>query len=267
MARARLHTVLCDILDIEYPVMLAGMGGFGSYTPAALVAAVSEAGGMGVIGATGLTPDAVRSVIREVRQLTSRPFGVDLLLPRKVAAETESARSDVRDYVRNTYPRHWAFVDEMRQRHDIPAAEVDSEVISTPELSAEVVDLVLEERVPLFAAALGDPREIVPRAHARGMKVLGLAGNVRDAMKQKAAGVDLVVATGTEAGGHTGRVATMPLVPQVVAAVSPIPVVAGGGIGSGSQVAAALALGAVGAWIGTAFLVSTGSACPISRRI
>ena len=125
---------------------------------------------------------------------------------------------------------------------------------------------MLEERVPLFASALGIPDWLVPMAHSGGMKVLGLAGNVRGASRHRDAGADLIVAQGHEAGGHTGRTGTMALIPQVVDAVSPTPVLAAGGIGDGRGIVAALALGAVGVWVGTAFLLAAEANVPEGHR-
>lgn len=263
MARAALRTDLCDLLGIEYPICLAGMGGI-RFTPPELVAAVSEAGGLGVFGATGDEPDELRKRIRRVRELTDKPFGVDLLLP----VVTGSLQTDgtpvepeaIRDTLRREYPRHSEFVesligefalDEHRTRRKLGGGGIA--------LARKQVDVILEEEVPVFAAALGDPAWVVPKAREAGTKVMGLVGNVRNAARQVRAGVDVVVAQGTEAGGHTGRIATMPLVPQIVDAVDPLPVVAAGGIADGRGVAAALALGAQGVWLGTAFLTAAES--------
>ena len=256
MNRPVLRTGLCDLLGIEYPIFLAGMGGFGSCTPPELVAAVSEAGGMGMIGGTALPPEVLRGMIRETRKLTDKPFGVDLLLPASDSAEAASLRSAIREQIRARYPVHWRFAEEWHEQFGLTPVGLATEEVNTASGARRLFELLLEEKVDVFAAALGDPGPLVPRAHAQGMKVMGLAGGVRHALKHQAVGVDLVVATGAEAGGHTGPVGTMPLVPQVVNAVRPLPVVAAGGIGSGSQVAAALAMGAAGVWVGTAFLVS-----------
>ena len=259
MARPVLRTWLCDFLGIEYPIMLAGMGTLTGKicTPPELVAAVSEAGGIGVLGTTSMTPDVLTENIREIRRLTSRPFGVDMLLPERVAKDAMSVRSQARAQIRERYPKHWAFMQSMRKELNLPDAVVgDEKAINVASTQMALAEVCFREKIDLFAAALGAPDWLAPRARAQGMKVLALAGNVRHAVRHRKAGVDFVVATGTEAGGHTGKVATMPLVPQVVDAVSPLPVVAGGGIGDGRQMAAALALGAVGVWVGTAFLVS-----------
>lgn len=256
MMRPVLRTSLCETLGIEYPILLAGMGSRGKATPAALVAAVSEAGGMGVIGGSGLPAEELQSVIREVRKLTDKPIGVDLLLPASLAQGAGTTRTEVRRQLNEKFPEHVAFVKSLMKQYDLPEVYVDNEAVVSTNLIESQVRVVMEEDVQVFAAGLGDPSWVVPQAHARGMTVLGLAGTPRNAERQKAAGVDIVVAQGHEAGGHTGRIANFPLIPQVVDAVAPIPVVAAGGIADGRGVAAALALGAIGVWVGTAFLLA-----------
>jgi NAD(P)H-dependent flavin oxidoreductase YrpB (nitropropane dioxygenase family) len=255
MERQALRTPLCNHLGIEYPICLAGMGGRGKSTPPKLVAAVSNAGGLGVIGGSGLDLEDLRSCIQEVRSLTDKPFGVDLLLPVSLA-ETADTRPAVREQLRREYPKHVAFVQSLMREFDLPDVFTERKRLVTRKNVQEAVEVVLEEKVPVFAAALGDPSWVVPMAREQGITVFGMAGSVRHARRQMEAGVDIVVAQGYEAGGHTGRVANFPLIPQVVDVVAPMPVIAAGGIGDGRGVAAALALGAAGAWVGTAFLVS-----------
>src|SRR6516225_10884628 len=200
-----MRTRLTDLLQIEHPVMLAGMGGVSYHR---LVAAVSEAGGFGTLGAGAMTPSQLHDEIRATKQLTSKPFGVDLLTA-------------------------------------LPAQMLES------------IDIMLDEDVPVFVAALGVPREVIERCHANNVLVVNMCGKVRHAVAAVEAGCDLVVAQGTEAGGHTGQVASFPLVPQVVDAVGErVPVVAAGGIFDGRGLAAALALGADGVWIGTRFIAT-----------
>ena len=200
-----MQTPLTDLLEIEHPVMLAGMGGVSYHR---LVAAVSEAGGFGTLGAGAMSPDQLLSEIRATKQLTSRPFGVDLLTA-------------------------------------LPAQMLDS------------VDVLIDEDVPVFVAALGVPREVIQRCHEHNVLVVNMCGKVRHAVAAIEAGCDLVVAQGTEAGGHTGTVATMPLVPQIVDAVAGrVPVVAAGGIFDGRGLAASLMLGAAGVWVGTRFIAT-----------
>lgn len=257
------------MLGIEYPIVLAGMGSRGKATPPELVAAVSEAGGLGVLGGAGLPAEDLRAAIRKTRSLTRKPIGVDLLLPAKLA-EAPPSRAAVRADLRKKFPAHVAFIEKLMEQHRLPNVHVGHDfVLSTQSTGKmrktpqeEQVDVILEEDVQVFASGLGDPSWVVPLAHKKNMKVMGLVGTVRNAQRQIDAGVDIIIATGYESGGHTGKIATLPLIPQVVDAVGPVPVIAGGGIGDGRGIAAALSLGAVGVWMGTAFLVSQECAIP-----
>ncbi len=198
-------TELTERLGIQYPIIQAGMGGVAM---AELVAAVSNAGGLGVIGAAMLTPEAMREEVRKVKDLTDKPFAVDLLLA-----------------------QGWPGQEEM-------------------------IRVMFEEEVPVFASGLGNPAPYVEEMHRHGMTVMAVVGAVRHARKVAEGGTDIVIAQGTEGGGHTGRIATMALVPQVVDAVAPTPVVAAGGIADGRGLVAALALGACGVWVGTRFVAT-----------
>lgn len=273
MAKPTLRTTLCDILGIEYPVVLAGMGGVSRHR---LVAAVSEAGGLGVIGAATMGPDELCDEIRKVRELTDKPFGVDILLPAVGSMpQTPGAAmgGPVDEAERESIPSNWRdmlpkpqreFAAELRRKFDLPDVEPDFPTLSGrreravfgPGFTRSQIDVILEEKVPVFASGLGNPAPYVEEFHAAGVKVIALVGNVKNARRVAEGGTDVVVAQGAEAGGHTGRIGTMPLVPQVVDAVAPTPVLAAGGIGDGRGLAAALCLGAVGVWVGTAFLVS-----------
>lgn len=262
-----LHTRLCDILEIQYPICLAGMGGLrGRFTPPELVAAVSNAGGLGVMGAAGIPVPELRNKIRRIKELTDKPFGVDLLLPAKVdrtGAGKEGLRyEDAIRQIRRDHPEHVEFVESLIGEFGIEEAAAQHRVQERDPQDRTVknqVDVIFSEEVPVFAAGLGDPGWVVPLAREAKAKVMGLSGSVRNAERQLNAGVDVIVSQGTEAGGHTGKIATMPLVPQIVDCVNPTPVVAAGGIGDGRGIAASLALGAEGVWIGTAFLASTES--------
>ena len=242
-----LKTELCDMLGIEIPVILAGMGGAAGPT---LAAAVSEAGGLGVVGATGYTPDELAGMIAKVRSLTDKPFGVDLLLPSSIA--DSGNREDLELEIST---EHHHFVDQLKQEFEIPdpSGPVDRPPL-TQDYFRQQVEVILDENVPVFASGLGNPGWMVDDAHAQGMKVIGLVGNTRNARRVAAANVDAVVAQGTEAGGHTGRIGTLALVPQVVDAIAPIKTIAAGGIMDGRGLLAALALGAEAIWCGTAFL-------------
>ncbi len=242
-----LKTELCDMLGIEIPVMLAGMGGAAGPT---LAAAVSEAGGLGVVGATGYTPDELAGMIAKVRSLTDKPFGVDLLLPSSIA---DSGNRE--DLELEISMEHHHFVDQLKQEFEIPdpTAQIDRPPL-TQDYFRKQVEVILDEHVPVFASGLGNPGWMVDDAHAQGMKVIGLVGNTRNARRVAAAKVDAVVAQGTEAGGHTGRIGTLALVPQVADAIAPTKTIAAGGIMDGRGLLAALALGAEAIWCGTAFL-------------
>jgi nitronate monooxygenase len=255
MSRAMLHNSFCDAWGIEVPIFLAGMGVGGRATPPALVAAVSQAGGLGVLGCSGLSPEETRRRIRAVRTLTDKPFGVDLLLPARIA-DAPPTRTAVRDEIRARFPKHADFVQELIRRYGLPDVKPADETVVNIDYAKAVLEVIFDERVPVFAAGLGDPDFLLERARAQGMKLIGLSGSVRNAVRQKKSGVDAIVAQGTEAGGHTGTVASLPLIPQVVDAVSPTPVLAAGGIADGRGIVAALALGAQAVWIGTAFLVA-----------
>ncbi len=265
MARPVLRTPLCDMLGIEYPVISAGMGPVGGGSaPAAtaeLVAAVSNAGGLGVIGGAGFSAERLREEIRKVRSMTDKPFGVDLLLPSNYMGGAASGEmpANPRDLIpKETLHGLRKIVEDLGIEWVEAPVETTARRIRKPGqgMSDEQMEVVIEEKVPVFASGLGNPGPWVERLHANGTKVLSLVGNVKNAKRVAAAGADIVVAQGTEAGGHTGRIATMALVPQVIDAVAPTPVVAAGGIGDGRGLAAALALGAIGVWVGTAFLVS-----------
>ncbi|MGZ4688397.1 MAG: NAD(P)H-dependent flavin oxidoreductase [Acidimicrobiia bacterium] len=200
-----LHTRLCDLLGIEHPVLNAPMGG--GDAPAELAAAVSEAGGLGLIGGTTVGgADWLVGQIRRARELTDRPFGVGLI---------------------SHFPG-----------------------------TADLMAVALEEGVKVIAHSFADPSPFVATAHDAGALVICQARSLEGARVAARAGVDVVTAQGTEAGGHTGRVSTLPLVPAVVDAIAPLPVVAAGGIADGRGIAAALMLGADGVWIGTRFLAT-----------
>ena len=211
-----LRTPLCDLLGIEFPIVQAGMG---YVARAELAAAVSAAGALGVIGGASLTAAQLRDEIRKLRDLTDRPFGVDVL-----------------------------FATVGRPQASEAAARFTREV-------EEQLEVVFEENVPVLASGLGDPGPIVPQAHAQGMKVMALVGNTRNAVRVAQSGVDVIVAQGYDGGGHTGRVGTLALLPAVLDAVD-VPVMAAGGIGDGRGLAAVIAMGGVGAWLGTRFVAS-----------
>lgn len=265
MVRPVLRTRLCDMLGIEYPILSAGMGPslVGEKTGATveLVVAVSEAGGLGVLGAAGYSIDEMRDAIREIKKMTGKPFGVDLLLPdqtvsREDAVMEGSQEIPLRDLIKTLPKTHYDWMMKIKEEMGLPDIDVKLNVAVTTMRPHAAVKACIEERVPLFCAGLGNPEFMVRDAHAAGMKVLGIAGNTKNAARIAKSGADLVVAQGHEGGGHTGRIGSAALWPQAIDAAAPTPVLAAGGIGDGRGVAAALAMGCLGVWVGTRFLAS-----------
>lgn len=266
MSRPVLRTQLCETLGIEYPIISAGMGPslIGEKTGANvdLVCAVSEAGGLGVLGAAGYTVDEMRGAIREVKKRTDKPFGVDLLLPANIVAagdrpiREESGPIKVSDMLKRLPQEHYNWFLEIKKKYNLPDVELTPKVNSTIGRPHASIQVCIDEKVPLFAAGLGNPGFMVKQAHAAGMKVLGITGNAKNAKRIADGGVDFLVAQGHEAGGHTGRVGTFALLPQAIDAAGGVPVLAAGGVGDGRGLAAALAMGCVGVWVGTRFLAT-----------
>ena len=273
MGKRILKTKLCDMLGIEYPILSAGMGptliGEKTGAPVELVVAVSEAGGLGVLGGSGFTVEELRDAIREIKAQTGKPFGVDLLLPKSVAAP---AGGDVKELplseVLKKLPEpHREWIRKVRAEMGLSDVDVMIKLNSTTNRPTESIQVCIEEQVPLFCAGLGNPGFMVEEAHAAGMKVLGITGNAKNARRMAQSGVDFVVAQGHEGGGHTGRIGTMALLPQAIDAAAPVPVLAAGGIGDGRGLAAALAMGCIGVWIGTRFLATNeGGALDVNKQ-
>jgi NAD(P)H-dependent flavin oxidoreductase YrpB (nitropropane dioxygenase family) len=266
MARPVLKTPLSEALGIEYPIILAGMGAGneGGAAGPELVAAVSEAGGLGVLGGTGRDEESFLDALAQIRKLTKRPFGVDILLaqqgpqPAETARGSEGPPTDRRKLIDQSY---WDWADSMIEKLGLekPPENLDrrrADLYSGLHVSDAHIRNVIRERPAVLAAGLGSPGPYIKDLHAAGIKVFGLVGNVKTARRVNADGVDVIVAQGHEAGGHTGRIGTFALVPQVIDAVHPTPVVLAGGVGTGRHVAAALALGAQAVWVGTAFLAT-----------
>ncbi len=276
MGKRVLRTKLCDMLGIEYPILSAGMGptlmGETTGAPPALVVAVSEAGGMGVLGGSGYTVEELRAAIREIKSKTSKPFGVDLLLPQKLDIggdlKQQSAKEMPISQILKLLPQPYQdWVKKVKLELQVPDVEIMVKMDTTTLRPQEAIAVCIEEKVPLFCAGLGNPGFMVAQAHAAGMKVLAITGNAKNARRMAQSGIDLLVAQGHEGGGHTGRIGTMALLPQAIDAAAPVPVLAAGGIGDGRGLAAALAIGCVGVWVGTRFLATTeGGAHPINKK-
>ncbi|MAE93610.1 MAG: 2-nitropropane dioxygenase [Deltaproteobacteria bacterium] len=276
MAKRTLRTPLCELLDIEVPILSAGMGpsliGEKTGAPVELVVAVSEAGGLGVLGGAGYSVEEMRDAIREIKKLTSRPFGVDLLLPAATVAAGDGPAGSggeipLADALAALPAAHREWLLKTKEELGLPDSEAMISSGATTARPHAAVEACIEEGVPLFCAGLGNPGFMVEAAHAAGMKVLGIAGNAKNAGRIARDGADLVVAQGHEAGGHTGRIGSMALWPQAIDAAAPTPVLAAGGIGDGRGLAAALAMGCVGVWVGTRFLASEeGGALDIQKQ-
>ncbi len=276
MVRRTLHTKLCDMLGIEYPIICAGMGptliGETTGAPVELVVAVSEAGGLGVLGGSGFTVEKLQEAIREIKAKTKKPFGVDLLLPQKLDLGGGLGQKGLKELplsmMLKSLPKpHQDWIKKVKEELQLPDVEIVVKMDTTTMRPQEAVQVCIEERVPLFCAGLGNPGFMVAQAHAVGMKVLGITGNAKNARRMAQSGIDLLVAQGYEGGGHTGRIGTMALLPQAIDAAYPVPVLAAGGIGDGRGLAAALAMGCIGAWVGTRFLATNeAGALPVNKN-
>ena len=228
-----------------------------------VVVAVSKAGGLGVLGAVGHSPESLEIDLAWIEaELGGRPYGVDLLIPVSYVGQEEGGLD--RKRTEALIPEeHQQFMDDVLARYDVPDLPERTDRPSTTGLSLTLnraqplVDIALAHNIALIANALGPPSpELVAAAHERGIKVAALAGSKSHAVRHKAAGADLIIAQGYEAGGHTGEVASMVLIPEVVDAVAPVPVLGAGGIATGRQMAAAMALGAEGVWCGSVWLTT-----------
>lgn len=233
-----LATRLTERLGIEAPVLQAGMA---LVARPPLVAAVSAAGGLGVLGAAASSPEVLAREIAEVRALTDRPFGVDLVFP----PELVDVAPELRGQVERALGEH--------RGSEMLLAEIAA--VLEPGRVDDLVDVCCREGVTAVVAALGSPERFVPQLHDAGVCVLALCGTPGQAVRLEADGVDGVIASGAEAGGHTGRIGSMTLWRACEAAVD-VPVVAAGGVVDGPSLAAALVLGCDAAWVGTRFLAS-----------
>ncbi|MDV6014148.1 nitronate monooxygenase family protein [Haloechinothrix sp. LS1_15] len=248
-----MRTALCDTLRIDYPIV--------GFTPSEHVAAaISRAGGLGVLGCVRFNDaEELDRVLDWMDANTGgKPYGVDIVMPSKVP--TEGSMADLEKHIPD---EHRAFVERTLQQlgvPDLPSRTDDAGVLGWLHSVARAhVDVALKHPISLIANALGSPPvDIITEAHEAGVKVAALAGKAEHAASHVASGVDIVVAQGYEAGGHTGEIASMVLLPEVAEQVGEqVPVLAAGGIGSGKQIAAALALGASGVWMGSYWLTTS----------
>ncbi|MEV4188400.1 NAD(P)H-dependent flavin oxidoreductase [Streptosporangium canum] len=250
-----MRTRVTDMLGIELPI-------FAFSHCRDVVAAVSRAGGMGVLGALYFTPEELEMELKWIDDhVDGRPYGVDVVMPASYEGADLGVDSaeDLVGRLQGMIPDgHRKFVDDLLAAHgvaELSGSDAGKVLLGWTDATARPqVEVALRHPIALLANALGPPpADVVELAHARGVKVAALASTPRHAVKQVEVGVDIVVAQGTEAGGHTGEISTMVLIPQVVDAVD-VPVLAAGGIGDGRQMAAGLALGAEGVWTGSIWL-------------
>ncbi len=257
-----MKTKACQLFGIDVPI-------FAFSHCRDVVVAASKAGGMGVFGADTYSPEELKLELEWIeRNIDGKPYGIDVLFPGKYLDVQQQPDKSGEALVPLA---HRQFTEELLTRHGVARLPGNEEQAiiddrlhrgrSTPAYSQALLDVAFSfPGVRLLVSAIGTPPpEVVARARRAGIKLGGMVGAVSHALRQKEAGVDIIIAQGYEAGGHTGEIASMVLTPQVVEAVAPIPVLAAGGIATGRQLAAALALGAEGAWCGSVWLTTTQS--------
>jgi len=252
-----MHTPLCDELGIEFPIF--------AFTHCRdVVVAVSKAGGFGVLGAVGFTPEELEIECAWIDEhIGDHPYGVDIVIPNKYEGmNTEMSGDDLAEMLKKMVPQqHLDFAKKILADHGVPTADADSNALQllgwTEATATPQVEVALRHpKVTLIANALGTPPvEMIKHIHESGRKVAALCGSPAQAIKHAEADVDIIIAQGGEGGGHCGDVGSIVLWPQAVRAVAPRPVLAAGGIGSGEQIAAALALGCQGTWSGSQWLM------------
>jgi len=250
-----MRTELCDRLGIEFPIF--------AFTHCRdVVAAVSQAGGFGVLGAVGFSPEQLEIECKWIDEhVGDKPYGVDIVIPGKYEGMGEVDPAKLEEQLRAAIPpQHREFVEKLLADHGVPELPPDEQAREllgwTAATANPQVDVALRyEKVRLVANALGTPPEdVIRRIHDAGRLVAALCGRPKQALAHQRAGVDIVIAQGTEGGGHTGEIGSVVLWPEVIDAVAPTPVLAAGGIGTGRQIAAALAMGAQGVWTGSIWL-------------
>ena len=251
-----MHTKLCDELGIEFPIF--------AFTHCRdVVVAVSQAGGFGVLGAVGFTPEQLELELKWIDEHIGRnPYGVDIVIPGKYEGMGETDPKKLEEQLKKLIPeQHRAFARRILADHGVPDLPADeerrqellgwTEATATPQVEVSLK----HQKVKLIANALGTPpKDVIDHIHGAGRLVSALCGRADQALKHKAAGVDIIIAQGTEGGGHTGEIGSLVLWPEVIDAVAPTPVLAAGGVGRGRQIAAALGMGAQGVWTGSIWL-------------
>ena len=253
-----MKTEICERLGIEFPI-------FAFSHCRDVVAAVSRAGGLGVLGAVAFSPEELEVELCWIDDnIGGKPYGVDTVIPAKYMGRGQGDMS--KETLESHIPeRHRRWIEDLLERHGVPNLPEGSDAAESLlgwsiSKGTAHADVALSHPIKLIANALGPPpAEIIERAHEKDVLVAALCGTVHQALKQKAAGVDIIVASGYEAGGHTGEIGSLVLLPQVVEAVGETAVLAAGGIGSGRQMAAAMVMGAQGGWTGSIWLTTAES--------
>jgi NAD(P)H-dependent flavin oxidoreductase YrpB (nitropropane dioxygenase family) len=260
-----MRTPICDLFGIELPL-------FAFSHCRDVVAAVTNAGGFGVLGVSTHTPEQLEVELQWIdEQVGGKPYGADILIPNKYEGKGEAL--DVAALAQRIPRDHLEFVDKVLAEHGVEPGEravPTGKLAISDEVPAQLLDVAFSHPIRLIANALGvPPPYMIERAKAAGVPIAALVGAKEHAVKQVQAGVDVIVAQGTEAGGHCGDVTTMVLIPEVVEAIRPIrevPVLAAGGIVTGRQMAAAIALGAAGAWTGSVWLTTEEAETPLAAK-
>ena len=263
-----MRTPICDTLGIEFPIF--------AFTHCRdVVAAVSRAGDFGVLGAVGFPPDQLEIELRWIDEhVGDHPYGVDIVIPGKYEGMGEVDPQKLEQMLLAAVPEeHRKFADKLLTEHGVPRIPEGDKPVNqllgwTAATATPQVEVALRhEKVRLIANALGTPpADVIARIHGSGRLMAALCGAAKQARAHKEAGVDIIIAQGTEGGGHTGEIGSVVLWPEVIDAVAPTPVLAAGGIGSGRQIAAALAMGAQGVWTGSIWLTVQEADAPPAQR-
>jgi NAD(P)H-dependent flavin oxidoreductase YrpB (nitropropane dioxygenase family) len=262
-----MRTELCDLFGIDVPIF--------AFTHCRdVVVEVSKAGGLGVLGAVGFSAEQLETELQWIdEQIGDKPYGVDTVIPSKYTGMGELDPEKLEEKLRAAVPQeHRDFAAKLLADHgvpEIPEGEEHHELLGwTLATGLPQIEVALQhDKVRLLANALGTPPpDAIAKIHDSGRPVAALCGSAQQALRHKEAGVDIIIAQGYEAGGHTGEVGSLVLWPEVIDAVAPTPVLAAGGIGSGRQVAAAMALGAAGVWTGSIWLTVKEAASPMEQK-